>query len=203
MMKSFLAAAVLAIGAFPLQAAPSLDDVSRYFNTLSTLQTDFIQYNADGTTARGTLYLDRPGKMRMEYEEGSRGGLLLVSNGSVAIFDDRGRAQPEQYPLSMTPLGPILARNVDLKKADEVAGLDISGDQISVFAQDPKHPDRGVAKFTLSGTPLRLENWTMTNATGETTHIVLSAEEIFGQDLSSDLFSIPHETKNRRDWRGR
>lgn len=202
-MKSILAAAFLAITALPLRAAPGLDDVSRYFNALTTLQTPFVQHNADGTTARGTLYLDRPGKMRMDYSEGGRGALLLVSNGSVAIFDDRGQARPEQYPLRMTPLAPILARNVDLERADEVAGLDASGDRISVFAHDPKHPDRGIAKFTLSGTPLRLESWTMTNGMGETTHVSLGSEAITGEDFSAELFSIPHETRIRKDRRSR
>lgn len=198
MIARLLLPILIFIAPVAASAAPDLDDVSAYLNETDTLEARFTQYNADGSVSTGTFYLRRPGRMRMEYDEGSNGGLVLVSGGSVAIFDERGRSGPERYPLRMTPLGPILARNVDLSLADEVVGEHVHDDEISVFAQDPDHPERGIAKFTFAGDPLSLRTWTMVNGTGETVNVVFDETVRRGHELSNILFSIYFETERRR-----
>jgi len=177
-------------------AAP-LDDVSAYFNELETLQTRFTQYNADGTLSHGTLYLKRPGKLRMEYDADGDGALLVVGAGSVAIYDAKSDQKAARYPLSKTPLGPILARHVDLKSDKMVDGADEHEKGISVFASDPDHPEYGVGRFGFDKAPLRLVSWTMTNEFGETTHIVFEGGSKVGHDISNQLFSISSEDERR------
>lgn len=181
--------------------ADVLEDVSSYFNGLTTLETGFTQHNADGSVAKGTLYLHRPGRMRMEYSEGGDGALLVVGGRSVAIFDTKSNGRPERYPLRRTPLGPILARKVDLKRAALIEGADATENYVSVFASDPEHPEYGVARFGFKTDPIRLDSWTMTNQAGETTHILFDAAAKTGHDLSSFLFNIQHE--ETRSERGR
>jgi outer membrane lipoprotein-sorting protein len=181
--------------------ADPLDDISAYFNSFSTLQSEFTQHNADGTVSTGDFYMLRPGKMRMEYDDNGDGALLLVSAGSVAIFDRKSNDHATQYPLSRTPLGPILARNVDLKRAKLIDGVDAHQQGISVFASDPDHPEYGVGRFGFSTDPLRLQSWTMTNDMGETTHIVFEDEMRMDHKLSTSIFSIERE-KEKRNPRG-
>jgi outer membrane lipoprotein-sorting protein len=62
--------APLAMIALSLPAAAerlSLQELSRYLNSLTTAQTPFVQTNADGSRATGTLYIKRPGRARFEY----------------------------------------------------------------------------------------------------------------------------------------
>ena len=199
-MNIFRIAAVtlaLTLGAGASASEP-LDEVSSYFNGLSTLETGFTQFNADGSVSTGTFYMRRPGRMRMEYDENGDEALLLVSAGSVAIFDKKSNDHATQYPLKRTPLGPILARNVDLKREKLVDGAHEHKQGISVFASDPEHPEYGVGRFGFTAEPMRLESWTMTNEMGETTHIVFDQDMKTGHNLSSLLFSI-HREKERRD----
>ena len=45
-----------------------LDRIERYLNNLQTIQSKFVQNTPDGSFALGKLYLQRPGRMRFEYD---------------------------------------------------------------------------------------------------------------------------------------
>src|SRR4029079_11503560 len=52
--------------------------IEQYLNSIRTMRSRFVQVGSDGT-ARGTFYLSRPGKLRLEYE--SPVTILLIANG--------------------------------------------------------------------------------------------------------------------------
>ena len=59
-----------------------LDRIERYLNSLQTLQSKFVQNNPDGSHAHGTLYLQRPGRMRFEYDPPTP--IRLYANGNFS-----------------------------------------------------------------------------------------------------------------------
>lgn len=179
--------------AWPVSAAAdALALASNYLNQITTAEGAFTQYNPDGTISTGDFALRRPGKMRMDYH-GKKSPLLIVGAGRVAIFDRTwSHNRPEQYPLHRTPLGPLLARNVDLSRSDMVIGEMATDERIVVMARDPKHPEYGVAQFGFERDPMRLASWTMTNELGETTHIEFGPLET-GHKLPLLMFSVEHQ----------
>jgi outer membrane lipoprotein-sorting protein len=197
LLKKLTLGIALGIAATNAAIAGPLDDVSGYFNGLETLETSFVQHNSDGSTSSGTLFLKRPGRLRMEYDANGNGALMVVGGGSVAIFDKKSDQDATRYPLRRTPLGPILARKVDLKHAGMIDVAHEYPDRIHVFASDAKHPEYGVGQFSFDKDPIRLTAWTMTNEFGEETRIEFSENAKTGHDLSSRLFSIHQEENNR------
>lgn len=197
-MKHLLLAALFAFAALPARADPILDEVSRYFNNLTTLEAGFKQYNPDGTVFSGVFYMKRPGQMRMDYDPGTQSALVLVNAGSIVVFDGPRDTVPGNYPLRATPLESIMVRNVDLSRNPDIIGTDIHDDHVSIFAHDSRHPERGVAKFTLSRAPMHLKSLTITDAGSETTHLVLDDNRRTGHRLSSRLFSLNQELRSRR-----
>jgi outer membrane lipoprotein-sorting protein len=182
--------------ALPAGAAPvSLKDLSAYLNSLTTAQAGFVQYNADGSRSKGTLYIKRPGRARFEYAPPDR-NLVVVGGGQVAIFDARSNQPPEQYPLRRTPLNLILARNVDLAKAKMVVGQREVGDTTRVIAQDPERPDYGTIELVFSADPVALREWIITDDMGGETRVVLDDFQT-GMSLSNFLFDITHEMRQR------
>lgn len=193
-IRSSLAAAVAATAiwlAAPA-AADDLQQVTDYLNAMTTAEGPFMQHNADGTMSTGTFSISRPGKLRMDYN-GANAPLLIAGSGRVAIFDRKYRhSMPEQYPLSRTPLGPLLARNVDLARSEMIAGQSATEDRINVWARDPDHPEYGVGQFSFTREPLALKSWTMTNEGGETTHIEFGTLQT-GVKIPLTKFSIHAE----------
>src|SRR5690606_22366016 len=118
-----------------------LNEISNYLNSLKTLTGAFTQVNNDGSISTGTVYIQRPGRVRFEYNNDST--LVLASAGNVAIFDPKSSGGPQQYPLSQTPLSIILDANVDLSRANMVTGHSEGKNSTIVTAQDPEHPEYG------------------------------------------------------------
>ena len=108
-----LAPAVLIATAVPAAAASDSADLSRLKSHLSSVQTmtaNFSQTDARGRVANGTLQLKRPGRVRFAYNSND---LLLVADGKRLTFVDYSVGQKSSWPLSRTPLGPLLSGSPD------------------------------------------------------------------------------------------
>jgi len=186
--------------AAPALAEPlALSAISRYFNGLDTAQGQFTQINADGSIATGQIYLRRPGRIRFEYDP-PNDALVIAGGGRVAIFDAKSNQPPEQYPLNRTPLSLILARRVDLSRADMVVAHRSDGTRTAVVAQDPENPDHGTIELIFTGPPVELRQWVITGGDGSRTTVILG-DMTFGVELSTFLFNIPLEINEREDRR--
>jgi outer membrane lipoprotein-sorting protein len=180
--------------AAPAVAAPK-DDVRAYLDGLTTAKAPFRQIHQDGSVVTGTIYLHRPGRMRMEYD-GPRGDLLIIGNTRVAIFDGAyPKNRPEQYPLHATPFGPLLARSVDLSDFTPAEASATPG-SIAFEGRDARHPEYGTGLFSFSTGPVAMESWVMTSPTGEVTRVEFGQVES-GAKLSRKLFSVEDEMKTR------
>lgn len=178
------------------QAEPvPLSRLSAYLNGLTTLEAEFTQVNSDSTISTGKLFLKRPGRARFEYAPPDR-SLVMAGGGQVAIFDAKSNQPPEQYPLRRTPLNLILAREVDLGRADMVVGHYEAQDTTRVVAQDPEHPEYGTIELVFSSDPVALKQWVITDDMGNKTDVILD-RIVLGGDLPSSLFNITVEQEKR------
>lgn len=191
-----LMAALAWIWAMPATAQQlSLNTLSNYLNQLTSAEAAFTQINGDGTISTGTLYMRRPGKMRFEYNPPEQ-ALVMANNGAVVVFDRKLGGDPESYPLNRTPLGLILARNVDLSRANMVVAHGYDGTATTVTAQDPENPEYGSIQLKFTDNPVELRQWIITDDGGGQTTVVLGALE--RKQLASSLFNIERErTANR------
>jgi outer membrane lipoprotein-sorting protein len=187
----------LALLATPAAADPlPLATLSAYLNGLTEVEASFRQENADGSTSSGHLYIKRPGRMRLDYDPPER-SVVLVSGGTVAIFDGKSNEPPEQYPLARTPLNLILAPQIDLAEARMVVGQTEVKGMTHVVAQDPKHPDYGTIELVFSANPVTLAGWIVTDDAGNQT-IVKLEKLVQTASLLPSMFSVEIEEQKRR-----
>lgn len=167
-----------------------LKAISDYLNDLKTAQAPFTQVNDDGSISTGKVYIKRPGRVRFEYDPPVE-AMVLASANTVAIFDGRSNQPPETYPLKRTPLSVILARKVNLGKANMVVGhqLDSEGDMTIVTAQDPENPEYGNIQLMFSPEPVELKQWVINDGSGGQTTVILGDMET-GMPLKNTLFNI-------------
>jgi outer membrane lipoprotein-sorting protein len=177
----------------PLHAAGiiPLDDISAYLNKMTTAKTAFSQINPDGTISKGTLYIKRPGRMRLEYAPPSA-ALVMAGGGTVAIFDRKSNEPPQQFPLNRTPLSVILKRDVNLNQAKMITSHHSDGTVTTITVQDPENPDVGYIELIFTSDPVALRKWVVTDESGSQTTVILEDLET-GIELSSGLFSVPAE----------
>jgi len=193
-LASLISAPALLAG--PVAADPiSLGEISRYFNSFRTAQADFTQVNPDGTLSTGRLMIQRPGRVRFEYQAPDP-TLVLASSGSVNIFDARSNTGPTVYPLGRTPLALILDDTVDLSRERMVMRHYEDGPTTSVVAQDPEHPEYGNIRLVFSSAPTELRQWVVTDDTGRETTVILGTLQT-GVTLRSQLFNVDAEMRQR------
>ena len=72
----------------PATQEEAVERLNAYLNSFTTLQGNFIQHASNGRRLEGRIYIQRPGKMRFEYEPPTTTE-VIADGTSVAIRDKR------------------------------------------------------------------------------------------------------------------
>ena len=157
--------------ALPSAHAEELARVERYLNGLTTLKADFVQINPDGGTVTGELYYQRPDKMRLDYNPPS--DILIVSDGWTIVYYDRRLKQVSHLFPNSTPLGFLLRDKVRLSGDVTVTDVRRSAGELQVTLVQTDEPNEGSIQLSFAEEPLQLRRWTVFDAEGQATHLVL------------------------------
>ena len=158
----------------PLSAADQalIGQVETYLNGQSALTANFLQVAADGSTRTGKAWLERPGKMRFEYDPPDK--QLLVAGFGLLVYRDPQLDQTTNIPLGSTPLGILLAKHVDLSNSNVTVTQvqrDPGQEQISLIRTGK--PAEGTLTLVFGTDPLQLRQWQVTDAQGRQTRVSL------------------------------
>ena len=172
--RALLPIAVVALAA-PAAAADSADmaKLKAHISSVETMTANFVQTDARGRSAAGTLKLKRPGRVRFEYGSGD---LLLVADGKTLTMIDYQVGQKSSWPLSRTPLGVLLSSSPDLKGRAKIMPS-TNSKIVSVQARDPSQYGSLTLVFLRSTSApggLQLYGWTAIDAQQRRTTVKLS-----------------------------
>jgi outer membrane lipoprotein-sorting protein len=205
--RSFSLAALIALAApaASLQAAPEpqkqapgkpvvpadsqVDQAVAALRAISSLQADFVQTDRNGQRLTGVITLQRPGKIRFQYQQGIP--LLIVSDGSALTMIDYEVRQVQRWPIRNSPLGALLDPSKDVAR---YATLNRTGhpDVISLEVRDPRHPEYGTITMIMlrkAGAPggLELNSWVALDSQNKRTTIRLTNQR-YGMAIPANMF---------------
>ena len=169
------------------QDAADLARIEAYLNGIRTLKAHFLQVAPDGAMSQGTAWLDRPGRMRFEYDPPAP-FLLVAAHGNL-VFEDRSIEQISNVPLSLTPLGILLADHVSLSGDVRVTGFRRLPGQLEVTLVRSGSPQDGSLTLLFTDSPLALRQWTVVDAQRRETRVTLYNVEQ-GVSLDPKLFQF-------------
>jgi outer membrane lipoprotein-sorting protein len=146
--------------------------VSSYLSSLQTLVGNFVQVGPDGSKTKGDFYIQKPGKVRFEYDPPTP--IDIVADGSSLAVRDRNLATQDIYPLSQTPLRFLLSDRIDLLKDTNVVSV-ASDDMFISITIEEKQALIGTSRLMLMiGTKDgQLKQWTVTDPQGYDTTIAV------------------------------
>jgi outer membrane lipoprotein-sorting protein len=193
--------AIAALAGLPAAAQAGLSAEDRatlaraqtYLQALTSARGDFVETGPGGQRRAGRFWLQRPGRMRFEYTDPA--GLLVVSDGSnVKRYDPRLDVF-RQVPLGATPLSTFLARTV---RFDQGVSIDrvtrMASGAFAITARDAAKPNEGSVILAFAGDPLRLQEWTITDAQGGRTRTQLTTL-VNQPNLDASLFRLRDPTR--------
>jgi len=181
----------------PPPAAASTDTRSvleRVNATLSNIQTlvgDFVQIGPDGRRSEGQFYVQKPGKVRFEYNPPSP--IDVVADGQTVVVRDRVLGTQNPFPLSQTPLRLLLSNRVDLSTDAHLVSVTADDSLITVVIEENQvligtHR----LKMMFGAKDYQLRQWVVTDPQGFSTSV-----SIYNLDstkkLDPDLFKITYE----------
>ena len=169
------AAAPVAVAAEPVALSPdqsaAVRRVLRYLNDLSTLRARFIQISSNGAYAEGEMIVQRPGKMRFDYDPPHP--VLIIANGLSLLFYDREVKQASFLPLWETPLWFLIRERVTLSEDIVVSAVEQSPGALRITLTDKELSEAGSITLVFSDRPLELKKWEITDAQGILTQVSL------------------------------
>lgn len=171
-----------------------LREIEDYLNSLTTLQSRFIQINPDGTPVEGTISMRRPGEMRVEYDPPSPH--LMVANGTFLIVVDQQLEEATHLPLNLTPAYFFLRENISFNSGLTVLGLERAAGLIRVQIAQDNDLGAGSVIVTLQERPLTLRQWTVIDGQAARTRVTL-VDSRFGLRLANDLFRYIDKPRGR------
>lgn len=188
------AAAVLPRRSTAAVSSPKLSDQDRadvarvvaYLNGIHTLESPFEQTGADGSVSTGMLYVERPGKLRLNYNPPMP--VTIVADGSGVYYWDSKLEQLTQTLVEDTPAWFLLRPNITATGDVTVSHFERQPGVIRLTLVETRHPDLGSVTLTLSDQPLELRQWTVVDAQGRPVTVALTAPR-FGMPIPPAEFA--------------
>jgi outer membrane lipoprotein-sorting protein len=173
------------------QATPQdrtdLQRIEAYLDQLRTLKAHFLQVASDGAISEGTAWLDRPGRMRFQYDPPAP--FLLVASHNLLLFRDTQLGQTSTILLSQTPLGILLSDKVRLSGDVTVTDMARLPGQLQVSLVRTASPSDGTLTLVFADPPMALRQWTVLDAQRKETRVTLYNVEL-GGSLDQLLFDV-------------
>jgi outer membrane lipoprotein-sorting protein len=146
--------------------------VSNYLSSLNSLVGNFVQVGPDGSRSTGDFYIQKPGKLRFEYDPPS--AIAMIADGSSVAVRDNKLATQDIYPLSQTPLRYLLSDRIDLMRDTNVVTVTADDMFISVTVEE-KSTLIGTSRMMLmlGAKDNQLKQWTVTDPQGYDTTVAI------------------------------
>ena len=163
--------------------------VEAYLNRITTFKGRFLQASSTGEYSEGSLYVSRPGKIRIEYDPPSPN--LIIADGSSMIHYDKELDQLSYISLGSSPATILIEDKISLTTGGlTVTGIERGRGSLRLTVEKTDDPAEGNLTLVFSDRPLSLRKWVVVDALGvETTVSLLGVR--FGVPLDDSLFEIP------------
>ena len=178
------------LAASPPTTAQDQADIARveaYLNGIHTMQARFLQVDTNGNTIGGNVWMQRPGRMRFEYDPPDK--MLLVAGHGLLVYYDPAVRQTTNLFLSSTPLGLLLQDNLKLAGPVTVTGIARATGQLQITLVRTSNPSNGTITLIFATDPLTLRSWIIRDAQGRATQISLYNMK-FGGTFPQSMFTF-------------
>jgi outer membrane lipoprotein-sorting protein len=158
--------------AFDARQRALLDKISNYLSSVQTMVGSFVQIGPDGRRVDGTFSIQKPGKVRFQYNPPSP--IDIIADGSSVVIRDRSLETADFYPLSQTPLRYLLADRIDLLKDTDVISVS-SDDTFATVVIEETQVMVGTNRLMImfDAKSLQLKQWTVTDPQGLDTTVAV------------------------------
>ncbi len=173
----------------------TLERISAYFQSLTSVSGTFVQISPSGNQSSGTFHLNKPGRIRFDYDPPSQ--VRVISDGSNVLIEDDALGSRDLYGLAFTPLKFLVDADLNLIEDTHVEEVFIEPEEIAVVIRDAPGGAAGRLTLLFSGLDYRLLQWSVVDSGGGETTVVLQSLEPT-ETFPKDAFLIAYDRLQQR-----
>lgn len=189
-LGALAAGGMVGVPAFAQGSATSeaAQKIADHFSSVKTMMGEFVQFGPRGEQTGGKFFIERPGKLRFNFEDPSP--IRVIADGNNVVIGNLKLKTWDLYPLSKTPLSLLLADRIDLsnqmvrnvKQESDLTTIvlgnkTVFGDSTITMMFDPKTYD--------------LRQWTITDLQNKDTSVMIYNVQN-GVRFDDKVFTIPY-----------
>ncbi len=144
--------------------------IADHFSSVKTMLGEFVQFGPRGEQTGGKFYIERPGKLRFNFEDPSP--LRVISDGKNVVVGNIKLKTWDLYPLSKTPLTLLLADRIDLSN-DAVRGVKEESDLTTIVLGNKTIFGDSTITMMFDSKTYDLRQWTITDNQGKDTSVMI------------------------------
>ncbi|MCR6501578.1 outer membrane lipoprotein carrier protein LolA [Shinella sp. CPCC 101442] len=176
------------------QASAAAQKIADHFASVKTMAGEFVQFGPRGEQTGGKFFIDRPGKIRFNYEDPSP--MRVIADGRSVVIGNRKLKTWDLYPLSKTPLNLLLSEKIDLS-AKMVRSVKEEADLTTIVLGDRNMFGDSTITMMFDPKTYDLRQWTITDAQGKDTSVMIFNVKT-GIPLDAKVFTIPYDEVRQR-----
>ncbi len=156
----------------PIDQTMAIANANDYLNSSPLMTADFVQIGADGHRTEGKLYIQKPGRMRFEYNKPA--SLEIIADGTSVAVRDKKLGTQDLYFIGQTPLKFLLKEKIDISRDTKILDVSSESTSTSIFIED-KATFGGTSriKLTFDSTSFALKQWKVIDPQGYETLVSL------------------------------
>ncbi len=166
-------------------SSPEVHNAESWLQSLTTAKARFLLTAADGTQQIGTFYLDRPGRLRFEYDPPAKD--FIVADGVLIYFYDAQLGEQSNAPIGQTLADFLLRRDIGFTHDVRIEKVMRGGGLLQITLVQKEDPGAGSMTLGFSENPFQLKKWRVIDAQGQTVEVELFQLQS-GIELDPKLF---------------
>jgi outer membrane lipoprotein-sorting protein len=154
---------------------------------------EFVQFGPRGEQTGGKFYIERPGKVRFNYDPPAE--FRVTADGQNVVLENTRLRTADVYPLNRTPLRVLLDNRIDLSDG-KVRSVREDADLTTIQLADKSLFGDATITMMFDPASYELRQWTITDAQGrDTTVMIYNVEQ--GVTFDPSVFSIDQARINQ------
>lgn len=178
------------------QTAEDIANVENYLNNLKTLSAQFVQTASNGSSADGRIFIAKPNKIKMDYDEPT--SVLIVGNGDYIVYNDKELDQVTNIDYEDIPASLLLTDKVEIDGKNLKVTDFYKDSGTTEMTLEYAKGSTGPITLVFSNQPFELKQWKIVDPQSIEVSISLYSVQK-DEPISDDTFRFSRkEKKNRR-----
>tara|TARA_B100000989_G_C19522610_1_gene465046 strand:+ start:250 stop:735 length:486 start_codon:yes stop_codon:yes gene_type:complete len=149
------------------------------------MEADFIQVGPSGSVSNGKIYLDLPGKLRIDYEKPNN--ILITCKGFWLTIQNRNLKTTNNIPLESSPFSILIKKKLNFDNKFLRTNINTKSGVISLKITSPENNKAEGLILEFSEKPFSLKKWIIKDTFGEITTVLIQKAK-YNNKLSHLLF---------------